>query len=158
MTWAVDCLVDQERLRHGLPVLQVSMKLSKAAQGWTDTMEAKHIFEHGSDRAFSKRLLAVGYDWAMGGENIATGFATPRDAVSAWMASPGHCQNVLNPGFRAMGAGMDLPPIAGFAAEPATWTQDFGILRGQSQPSQDYRPSEGCPYAIPASSGHGSSS
>jgi hypothetical protein len=60
MTWAVDCLVDQQRSIHGLPVLQVSSKLSKAAQGWTDRMEAEDIFEHGSDRAFSKRLLAVG--------------------------------------------------------------------------------------------------
>jgi hypothetical protein len=68
------------------------------------------------------------------------------------MASSDHCQNVLGPDFRAMGTGVDVPPIAGWAGPQGTWTQDFGIQFGQSQPSQDDAPANGCPYTIPATS------
>lgn len=37
------------------------------------------------------------------GENVAAGYATGRDAVNAWMASPGHRANLLEPGYRVLG-------------------------------------------------------
>ena len=38
-------------------------------------------------------------------ENLAEGLATPDDVVTAWLASPEHCENFLDPTFREMGAG-----------------------------------------------------
>jgi hypothetical protein len=151
MDHAVNCLVNQERLKFGLPALDVASKLNNSAQNWNDHMVGTGEFTHGSDSAFSNRLLAVGYNWGEGGENIATGYLTPRDAVAAWMASPEHCQNVLNPDYRDMGTGETPAPAGNYAGTPATWTQDFGLLASQNSLSHNYRPMDGCPYNIPSS-------
>jgi uncharacterized protein YkwD len=163
MDQAVDCLINQQRVRFGLPALNISSKLDTSAQNWNDHMVGTGQFTHGSDKAFSNRLLAVDYNWGTGGENIATGYLTPRDAVAAWMASPDHCQNVLDPDFADVGTGETAAPVGNYASTPATWTQDFGTPMGQNSPSQKYGPMNGCPYTIPSShdpssSGSGSGS
>jgi uncharacterized protein YkwD len=162
MDSAVDCLVNQQRVRLGLPALSVSSQLNTSAQNWNDHMVGTGNFTHGSDQAFSDRLLAVGYNWGEGGENIATGYMTPRDAVAAGMASQEHCQNLLTPDYANMGTGETPAPVGNFAGTPATWTQDFGLLMNASAPSHDYGPMNGCPYTIasspsPSSSSSGSS-
>ena len=37
------------------------------------------------------------------GENVAYGYETGRQVVRAWMASPGHRANILNPRYRLLG-------------------------------------------------------
>jgi hypothetical protein len=151
MDAAINCLINQERLKFGLPPLEPVSKLDTSAQNWNDHMVATGQFTHGSDQQFSDRLLTVGYNWNEGGENIATGYETPRDAVAGWMSSQGHCQNILDPDFRNMGTGETPAPVGNWAATPATWTQDFGLLMGENQPSNSYGPMNGCPYTIPSS-------
>lgn len=142
---AVLCLVNKERAAHGLPRLRQSAELTRSAQGWSDEMVASDVFSHGSD--FAARISVAGYDWRSAGENIATGLATPRAVVRAWMASAGHCQNILNPTYRNLGVGVNGRPVAGAASGPATWTQDFGLRMFQSPPSSNWGPADGCPYA-----------
>lgn len=144
MRAAVLCLVDQQRAGRGLPPLRQSAELNRSAQGWSDEMVASDVFSHGSD--FAARISVAGYDWAAAGENIATGLATPRAVVRAWMASPGHCQNILNPTYRNLGVGVNGRPVAGAASGPATWTEDFGLKMFQSPPSSNWGPADGCPY------------
>lgn len=141
---AVLCLVNKQRAAHGLPALRQSADLTRSAQGWSDEMVASDVFSHGSD--FAARISVAGYDWTAAGENIATGLATPREVVSAWMASPGHCQNILNPTYRNLGVGVNARPVAGAASGPATWTEDFGLRMFQSPPSSNWGPANGCPY------------
>ena len=88
-------------------------------------------FTHGSGDAFADRITAIGYRWQAAGENIATGYPTPRAVVAGWMASTGHCHNILNPTFRDIGIAENESPVRGFASGPATWTQDFGLRVGQ---------------------------
>jgi uncharacterized protein YkwD len=140
---AVVCLVNQQRTARGIPALNASSKLDRAAQGWTNSMVASGRFEHGN---FTGRFDAVHYDWQSAGENIATGYATPRRAVAAWMASPDHCRNVLDPSFRDIGTGERYAPVRGWASGPATWTQDFGLQMSQSARSRNRGPASGCPY------------
>jgi uncharacterized protein YkwD len=63
------------------------------------------------------------------GENLAwaTGTdATPRQLVVAWMASPGHRRNVLEPTFRDVGIGVAAgTPAAG--PDGVTVTTEFGV-------------------------------
>lgn len=153
MTAAVDCLINQQRLRFGLPPMAVSSDLNHSAQGWTEQMVASGNFSHGSDSAFSKRLLDAGFNWGEAGENIATGYLTPRDAVAGWMASADHCQNILDPDYREMGTGERPAAVGSFASGAATWTQDMGLLMGQNPLSHDYGPENGCPYTIASSPG-----
>jgi uncharacterized protein YkwD len=141
---AVVCLVNKERHRHGLPGLRENARLNRSAQGWTNVMVTHRDFSHGAD--FAARISAVGFDWSNVGENIATGYKTPAAVVKAWMASKGHCQNILNPMYREVGTGVADRSIAGYSSLSGTWTQDFGLLMGQHAASGNWGPAEGCPY------------
>jgi len=141
---AVVCLLNQQRAAHHLPPLAASPLLNRSAQGWTNVMVSSDQFTHGTD--FASRITAVGYDWRMAGENIATGYATPGGVVRAWMASTGHCENILDPNYRNVGTGVSNRAVAGFATGAGTWTQDFALGMNQSAPSNNFGPANGCPY------------
>jgi uncharacterized protein YkwD len=141
---AVVCLINKQRHSRGLPGLRESARLNRSAQGWTNVMVTHRDFSHGAD--FAARISAVGFDWSNVGENIATGYSTPIGVVKAWMASKGHCQNILNPQYRDVGTGVSDRSIAGHSTLAGTWTQDFGLLMGQHAPSGNWAPAEGCPY------------
>ena len=119
---------------RGLPGLRENARLNRSAQGWTNVMVTHRDFSHGAD--FAARISAVGFDWSNVGENIATGYATPVAVVKAWMASKGHCQNILNPQYRYVGTGVQTTPSVGWLqhAGPGTWTQDFGAAHGPARP------------------------
>lgn len=144
MRAAVVCLINQQRNRRGLPSLSVSPRLNSSAQGWNSVMVSTDIFTHGTN--FAERISAVGYDWQYAGENIATGYPTPAAVVSAWMASPDHCRNILDPHFRNVGTGESPAGIASEQSGSATWTQDFGLLMSQSAPSGNTGPQNACPH------------
>ena len=143
MDSAVVCLVNEQRVTRGLPPLGVATKLDRSAQSWTDSMVATGQFSHAN---LGPRLDAVHYDWQEAGENIATGYPTPREAVRAWMASPDHCRNILDPSFRDVGTGERPAPVRRWATGPATWTQDFGLTMSRPAPSSSTGPQAGCPY------------
>ena len=139
---AVVCQVNVQRGQHGLPALSESARLDRSAQGWTNVMVHVHSFTHGAD--FAARISAVGFRWSNAGENIAAGFRTPASVVRAWMASPGHCRNILSPVFRDVGTGVSMGGAGG--SRPGTWTQDFGLPAGAHRPSANTGPANGCPY------------
>lgn len=140
---AVVCLINKERSAHGVPSLHSSGALNRAAQAWTDTMVAINSFTEGDPGA---RISAVGFNWSTVGENIATGFRTPRQVVAAWMASPSHCQNVLDPIYVDVGTGVNKNAVGSFSRRPGTWTQDFGLPMGRRAPSHNWGPAQHCPY------------
>lgn len=131
---AVVCLVNKQRHHHGLPELSTNAKLDRSAQEWANYMARHHYFGHG---AWVARITATGLDWSNIGENIVSGSTEPTGAVNTWMASTGHCKNILDPVYRNTGVG-----VAG-----RYWVQDFGLVVGQRPPSADYGPANGCPYA-----------
>ena len=67
------------------------------------------------------------------------------------MASTEHCQNILEPTFTWMGTGVTNAAVGNWSSGPATWTQDFGTLMNENPSSNNYRPGDACPYAIPSS-------
>ena len=107
-------------------------------------MVATHSFTHGTN--FAARISAAGFKWSSAGENIATGFMTPRQVVNGWMASTGHCENILSPTYRDVGTGVNRHAVGGYASGPATWTQDFALPMGSSAPSRRFGPMDRCPY------------
>jgi uncharacterized protein YkwD len=143
MRAAVLCLLDLARNAHGLPSLTEAPALDTSAQRWTTVMDATHRFTHGVD--FAARITAAGYVWQSAGENIATGYRTPRGVVAAWMASPDHCRNILSPDFRNIGVG-EAPVSVGGLPGAATWVTDFGLHMFQSPASRSWLPAAGCPY------------
>jgi uncharacterized protein YkwD len=141
---AVVCLINQQRTERGLPALVADRKLDLSAQRWTNTMVIANDFSHGAGTAFTARISAAGFNWENAAENIATGYSTPQAVVTGWMASPGHCANILNPVYREVGTGVDNGVIRGSSNIDGTWTQDFGRLMGQSALSDNFGPAEAC--------------
>jgi uncharacterized protein YkwD len=141
---AVVCLINEQRTSRRLPTLHASRLLDRSAQGWTNAMVSSDVFSHGTN--FAGRISAAGYVWRSAGENIATGFQTPRGVVNAWMASTGHCQNILNPTFGNVGTGVSTRAVRGWATGSGTWTQDFALSMFKSAPSANWGPADGCPY------------
>jgi uncharacterized protein YkwD len=122
-TARVVALVNSERSKVGCAPLTVNSKLTKAAQQHSADMAAHRTMSHtGSDGSSpGDRITAAGYSWSSYGENIAYGYSTPESVMAAWMASPGHRQNILDCGFKEIGVGL---------AQPGSyWTQDFGTAR-----------------------------
>jgi uncharacterized protein YkwD len=144
MRAAVVCLINAQRRQHHLPALHVAQDLNRSAQGWTNYMVNSGQFTHGAN--FAGRMTAAGYTWSSAGENIATGFGTPWEVVKAWMASPDHCTNILDPTYSDVGTGLSTHPLGNFG--PSTWTQDFGLWMGRHAPSGNHGPQHGCPYHI----------
>jgi len=142
MQRAVVCLINQRRVADHLPSLVSSRKLDLSAQRWTNSMIGNEDFSHGN--AFTNRLTAVGFKWTAIGENIATGYSTPQGVVNAWMSSPGHCANILDPTYREVGTGLSVRFIHGAADIDGTWTQDFGRLMGQRALSANDGPAQAC--------------
>jgi uncharacterized protein YkwD len=62
--------------------------------------------------------------WHALGENIAAGvpLATPDAVVAGWLASPGHCVNILSPDFTEIGVGLATVDGSPYGVY---WTQDF---------------------------------
>ena len=56
------------------------------------------------------------------GENIAKGYSTPERVVDAWMNSPGHRANILNPSYTMIGVGYVYDP---YTTDANYWTQVF---------------------------------
>jgi uncharacterized protein YkwD len=140
---AVVCLINKQRTERGLPALRESWRLDRSAEGWSNRMVATRSFTHGSD--FAARISAVGFSWSSVAENIATGYPTPQAVVSAWMASTGHCQNILSPTYHFVGTGISRHGVPPYGTGPSTWTEDFGLPMGSSAPSGNWGPSRGCP-------------
>jgi uncharacterized protein YkwD len=54
-------------------------------------------------RSFGTRLRGVGYAAAGAGENLAAGQRDADDAIAAWLDSPSHCVNLMQPEYRDVG-------------------------------------------------------
>jgi uncharacterized protein YkwD len=132
------CLLNGERADAGLVALRTSARLAAAAEGHSVDMVGQQFFSHTSadGRDLAARIRVTGYldprkAWTVG-ENIAWGsgtLATPASIVAAWMASPGHRDNLLNPAFREIGIGVALgSPRQRDLAGAATYTTDFGTV------------------------------
>lgn len=143
MRAAVVCLLNRARNAHGLPSLDESSALDDSAQHWSTFMVATHRFTHGAN--FAARITAAGYVWQAAGENIATGYRTPRAVVAAWMASLDHCRNILSPAFRNIGVGEAPISVSGLPGA-ATWVTDFGRHMFQAPASGSWGPADDCPY------------
>ena len=73
---------------------------------------------------FNERIKANGYvAYRTIGENIAGGQATIQKAVTAWLASPAHCTNIMNPKFKEIGVAVVTNPSSDYGIY---WTQSFG--------------------------------
>jgi uncharacterized protein YkwD len=118
-------LVNEERAVRNLDPLHRVSKLDIAADERAEDMATRDYFAHISPEGLTPgdQILSVGYEALLCGENIASGYTTPREVVQAWMASPAHRANILEPRYRDIGLA--------YVEAPGTdsgvlWVQEFG--------------------------------
>ena len=77
---------------------------SAAARHSTD-MATNNYFSHtGLDgRSAAQRIAAEGYAWSWVGENIAAGQSSISTVMSGWLASAGHCANIMRAEYQDVG-------------------------------------------------------
>ena len=105
-------LTNAERARAGLQPLRENGRLTHAAQLQCEQMGSASRLDHVLPDARyprpSDRLVASNYAWEAYAENVAVGQRSGADVVSAWMSSPGHRANILNPRYTELGVGYAL--------------------------------------------------
>jgi uncharacterized protein YkwD len=131
--------LNQIRREYHLRPLRLNPELSNAALAHTQEMVAKGYFEHSSadGEPFWKRIEAyypeTGSSFWSVGENLfwASGVATSTESMKAWMASPPHRANILDPHWREIGIGAvnsHAPGTYG-GLDVTVVTTDFGVRR-----------------------------
>jgi len=98
-------LVNEERRKVGARNLRLNSKLNAACRVHTADMSRHKFKSHrGSDGStFQQRAARQGYSWSGLGENVAETYKNTRAAMSGWMASSGHRNNILNTQWTEMG-------------------------------------------------------
>ena len=116
------------RANEGFGALSENPLLKTAAQEKLADMIAKNYFAHVSPAGAGPDawVKGAGYRYILIGENLAMGgFRDEADLVGAWMASPGHRSNILNPKYRDIGVAARIGTIEGERALIAI--QEFGM-------------------------------
>jgi uncharacterized protein YkwD len=100
------------------PPLVWNNQLELAAYKHTDDMAKHHFFSHYAPDGSrgGDRMERAGYHWKSFGENIGEGYKTEKEMLDGWLASPGHCKNIMNKTFTEMGV----------SRVGTLWTQVFG--------------------------------
>lgn len=116
---AVIDLTNAERKKAGLTPYKVDAKLVASARAKSKDMATNNYFNHHSPTygSIDKQLGQFGVSFRGWGENIAKGQQNAEQVVTAWMNSPGHKENILNPKMTHIGVGFD--------ANGNHWTQQF---------------------------------
>jgi len=77
-----------------------------AARDHADDLIQSNTFSHDSSNGitFSQRIRLYGGSFSYAGENIAAGYPASSSVVKAWVLSPGHLNNIINPNYNQLGA------------------------------------------------------
>ena len=113
-------------LMPAVPPLRWNAALEQAAVGHSEWMQANDTFSHtGADGStVGTRVTAAGYAWKMVGENIAAGQPDVTSVIAAWLASEGHCRNIMHPDF--VDVALAMKPGTSSNTYRTWWTLDFG--------------------------------
>lgn len=89
------------RAANGAAPLTYDARLGRAAQAHANDMLAMGRMTHtGSDGSNAgQRIRREGYDWIAWGENVARGQRNEEAVLNAWVNSPPHQANNVNPNF-----------------------------------------------------------
>ncbi|MDO9359524.1 MAG: CAP domain-containing protein [Polaromonas sp.] len=110
------------------PPLRLNPLLYEAASVHAADMAQHSYFSHtGRDGStVDTRATRAGYTWQVIGENIAAGQTTADIAMQGWLASPGHCVNIMSPAFEEMGTAFVVNTRSTLGIY---WAQVFGAGR-----------------------------
>jgi len=102
---ALENFVNQTRQSLGLKPLSENAKLNQAAQLKAENMVQDQYFNHTSPSGVSPWFWfsQAGYKYKYAGENLAIGFYDSQEVYNAWLNSPSHKANIINPNYTDVG-------------------------------------------------------
>lgn len=141
--------INAERIKRRLPPLRTNTTLMQVADFYSCRLIDGRFFDHvdpfdGS--TVDTRITDFGYAFQKVGENLAAGHKTAKDAVNAWLDSPGHRANLLDPAFTETGIAVKIGGDYGWY-----WVQEFGRPTATSNPTPAPAPTSAATTTEPAS-------
>ena len=109
----------------GLQPLTENQKLDEAAQLKAQNMVQDNYFNHTSPTGVTPWFwfLQAGYKYKYAGENLAIGFYDSQEVYNAWLNSPTHKANIVNPNYTEVGTAV----LGGFGPNNSIIVvQEFG--------------------------------
>ena len=99
------------------PALILNSKLTSASYKHSLDMSENQFLEHASSNGDTlvERMQDVNYVWSAVGENFAHNQKTIQQVIADWLASPGHCSNLMSSDYTQ----------AGVAVLNRYWTQVY---------------------------------
>ena len=109
--------INEGRQAAGISPLSENNKLAYAAYLKAQNMVQEQYFNHNSPSGASpwQWFLKAGYEYEYAGENLAVGFYDSKEVYTAWLASPSHRENLLNPKYTEIGTAV----VGGFGENDA---------------------------------------
>lgn len=92
-------LVNQTRAQYGRSYLRDNLQLDQKAQAWAEYLARKNSLSH------SNLPSGITYQWRSLAENVGYG-GSIEQVHRAYMNSPGHRANILDPRWNYMGTGV----------------------------------------------------
>lgn len=119
-------LVNQSRTENSVSLLEENKTLDKVAQDKLNDMIKNNYFAHTSPAGITPWhwFDENKYDYRYAGENLALGFSSVENEHKAWMDSPTHKKNILNPNYKEIGVAVGKGTIDGSLVIIAV--QEFG--------------------------------
>jgi len=98
-------LTNAERALSNVPTLTVNETLVRSAEAKAQDLLERDYFNHDTPDGKTPWTFFTdaGYSYTWAGENLAIDFVTADPIQRAWMASPTHAANILNPHYREIG-------------------------------------------------------
>lgn len=122
--YAKECfdLVNKKRTAAGLKKLTWDDAIAEACDIRAEEISEKFSHLRPNGESWFTVLDEVGADLSGEGENLAEGYSTPQKAVSAWMNSKGHKENILDKSWKKSAIGVHYNS----SANKYYWVQLFG--------------------------------
>lgn len=130
-------LTNQQRQQAGLSVLRRSKLLDRSALLKAQDMIKNNYFAHNRPADGTtpwEWFKQVGYNYTFAGENLAMSFTEAEDAIQAWLDSPTHRANIMNPNYREIGVAVLIGKING--QQTTLVVQHFGRSYLPPQPAE----------------------
>ena len=138
------------RLSAGLSTLSYNEKLADAARRKAANMLEENYWAHTSPSGKTPWVWfqAAGYNYVVAGENLAKDFASTSRMIEAWMASPTHRDNIVNPKYQEIGIAVVPGTLQG--SDTVLVVQLFGSTSGGAVTAQAPVQSSPAPTVLPA--------
>lgn len=153
-------LANGDRTAESLGTLTINPKLVAAAQAKADDMATYSYFAHVSPQGADPWhwFEVAGYTFAYAGENLAVDFSDSSDVERAWMNSPTHRENILDPHFTEIGIavaqGMYQGRLTTFVVQefgaPSGADKKIASIQNQTIPSSPTQPARATTQSSPS--------